>query len=85
MLLQGASVEMLAPVAQFVAQQQTSPPDFDPLSNEQRFVVSRAVMGVIRAAVLEEQPFFKRQSFEDELVRLVLAYAIATQSGAAPG
>jgi hypothetical protein len=31
-------------------------------------------MGAIRAAVIEEQPFFKTRAFEDELVRLVLSY-----------
>ena len=38
------------------------------------FVLSRALIGVLRAAVLEEQPFFNSRPFEDELVRLVLAY-----------
>ena len=40
----------------------------------QMFVMSRAVIGVLRAAVLEEQPFFKSRPYEGELVRLVLAY-----------
>lgn len=31
-------------------------------------------MGAIRAAVLEEQPFLKSRAFEDEVVRLVMAY-----------
>ena len=31
-------------------------------------------MGAIRAAVLEEQPFLRDPAFEDELVRLVMAY-----------
>jgi hypothetical protein len=44
------------------------------------FVLSRAVMGVIRAAVVEEQPFFKSRSFEDEMVRLVLAYVAAVSA-----
>jgi len=47
------------------------------LTREQVFVLSRALMGAIRAAVLEEQPFFKSAAFEDELVRLVLAYLAA--------
>ena len=34
-------------------------------------------MGAIRAAVLEERPFLKSRVFEDELVRLVLAYLSA--------
>jgi hypothetical protein len=41
------------------------------------FVLSRAVIGVIRAAVVEEQPFFKSRSFEDEVVRLVVTYVTA--------
>ena len=35
-----------------------------------------------RAAVLEEQPFFKSRPYEDELVRLVLAYLQATTAEA---
>ena len=49
------------------------------------FVLSRAMIGVMRAAVLEEQPFFKSRAFEDELVRLVLAYlGSITKEAAAP-
>ena len=44
------------------------------LTREQTFVLSRALIGAIRAAVLEEQPFLKSRTFEDELVRLVLSY-----------
>jgi len=44
------------------------------LSEEQTFVLSRGLLGAIRSAVLEEQRFLKSRSFEDELVRLVLAY-----------
>ena len=71
-LAQGLSVETMGPVAAFIAQQ---PPTMrTALTREQVFVLSRAVMGTIRAAVLEEQPFFKSRTFEDELVRLVLSY-----------
>jgi AcrR family transcriptional regulator len=45
-----------------------------PMPREQLFVATRAVMGAIRAAVLEEQPFFTSRAFEDELVRLVMSY-----------
>lgn len=38
------------------------------------FVVSRAITGVVRSAVLEESPLLETQEFEDELVRLVLRY-----------
>ena len=72
-LAHGAPVEMLAPIAAFLAQHETGPV-LVRLAPEQRFVLSRALMGAVRAAVLEEQPFFKSRAFEDELVRLVLAY-----------
>jgi AcrR family transcriptional regulator len=74
-LLQGNAIELVAPIAAFMAATPTGAPQrFARLSPEQRFVLSRAVMGAIRAGVLEEQPFFKSRSFEDELVRLVMAY-----------
>jgi len=74
-LLQGNANELVAPIAAFMAATPAGAPQrFARLSPEQRFVLSRAVMGAIRAAVLEEQPFFKSRSFEDELVRLVMAY-----------
>jgi len=47
------------------------------LNREQIFVLSRALMGVVRAAVREEQPFLRSSVFEDEMVRLVLAYCAA--------
>lgn len=73
-LLQGNAMEMLAPMTAFMTAQTGSPHGFARLGPEQRFVLSRALIGAIRAAVLEEQPFFKSRSFEDELVRLVMAY-----------
>lgn len=71
-LAQGLRIETMAPVAAFIARQPQMMTVT--LTREQVFVLSRAVMGTIRAAVLEEQPFFKGRAFEDELVRLVLAY-----------
>jgi hypothetical protein len=51
----------------------------------QLFVMSRAMIGVVRAAVMEEQPFFKSRAFEDEVVQLVLAYlGSITKEAAAP-
>ncbi len=38
------------------------------------FVVSRALTGVVRSAVLEESPLLETPEFEDELVRLVMRY-----------
>ncbi len=89
-LSQGDGGEMMSPVAAFIRHAGENigrgPQSvFATLSPEQIFVVSRALMGTIRAAVLEEQPFFKARSFEDEMVRLVLAYLrAASGSGYQP-
>ncbi|WP_184720623.1 TetR/AcrR family transcriptional regulator [Caulobacter sp.] len=45
-----------------------------PLTRVQAFVLSRAVHGAMRAAVLEGADFLQSQDFEDELVRLGRAY-----------
>ena len=77
-LAQGMTVEMIAPIAAFIGQTGAEPHrGLARLSPEQVFVLSRALMGAIRAAVLEEQPFLRSQAFEDELVRLVLSYLAA--------
>jgi len=77
-LAQGITIETLAPIAAFIARTDVHRPhDLARLSREQLFVLSRALMGTIRAAVLEEQPFFRSLAFEDELVRLVLSYLAA--------
>lgn len=74
-LAQGMAIEMVAPVAAFIADAGSTPQrGIARLTREQQFVVSRALMGAIRAAVLEDAPFFKSRAFEDELVRLVLSY-----------
>jgi hypothetical protein len=49
-------------------------PVFARLDDVQIFVLSRALMGAVRAAVLEEQPLLRSRGFEDEVVRLVMAY-----------
>jgi AcrR family transcriptional regulator len=80
-LAQGTTIEMLAPIAAFIAQtEHYRPREMARLSPEQLFVVSRSLMGTIRAAVLEEQPFFKSRAFEDELVRLVISYLAAASA-----
>lgn len=82
-LAQGLAVELMGPVAAFMASHpQAAMPN---LSREQVFVLSRSILGTIRAAVMEEQPFLRGAAFEDELVRLVLAYleAITGTSAAA--
>jgi AcrR family transcriptional regulator len=48
--------------------------DGRPLSRVTAFVLSRAVQGAMRAAVLEGADFLLSQEFEDELVRLGRAY-----------
>lgn len=74
-LAQGSGVEVMAPVATFIAAQpRLLLPAF---TDVQLFVLSRALLGTIRAAVLEEQPFFRSRAFEDELVRLIAGYVRA--------
>jgi AcrR family transcriptional regulator len=78
-LAQGIGIELMAPVASFIATAGaavgSSPGSMLPaLSQEQLFILSRSALGAIRAAVLEEQPFLQSRSFEDELVRMVVAY-----------
>lgn len=48
-----------------------------PLDRIQLFVLSRALLGVMRAAVLEDTDFLLSQQFEDELVLLSRTYASA--------
>jgi AcrR family transcriptional regulator len=79
-LAQGASFEMMQPITAFLAQSEGDDRALVRLTREQTFVLSRALMGVIRAAVIEEQPFLKSRSFEDEVVRLVLAYAATVRT-----
>ncbi len=80
-LAEGMTVEMLAPIASFIAQSGAEPHrGLARLGPEQVFVLSRALMGAIRAAVLEEQPFFRSPAFENELVRLVLSYLRAVNA-----
>jgi hypothetical protein len=45
-----------------------------PLTPVQAFVVTRAVHGAMRAAVMEGADFLQSREFEDELVRLGRAY-----------
>jgi AcrR family transcriptional regulator len=79
-LAQGASFEMMQPITAFLAQSEGDDRALVRLTREQTFVLSRALMGVIRAAVIEEQPFLKSRSFEDEVVRLVLAYVATVRT-----
>ena len=45
-----------------------------PMTPVAAFVVTRALMGAIRAAVMENSPHLETQEFEDELVRLCLLF-----------
>lgn len=86
-LAQGRGMEMMAPLATFIAQASEQvgrgpKPLLTTLSPEQVFVLSRAMMGTIRAAVLEEQPFLRSRAFEDEVVRLVTSYLEAVARSA---
>jgi AcrR family transcriptional regulator len=87
-LAQGVAMELMTPIAGFIAELgarvgSTPYAVFARLEHEQLFVLTRAVLGAIRAAVLEEQPFLKSRSFEDEIVRLVMAYLrdVAARAG----
>ena len=44
------------------------------LSDSEAFVLTRAVLGVLRAAVLENSPLLKTQAFEEAIVRLILGF-----------
>ena len=87
-LAQGIGIEVMGPVAAFIAEAggevgHGKLPILSTLSREQVFVLSRAMMGTIRAAVLEEQPFLKDRRFEDEVVRLIVAYLRTIRDAAA--
>jgi AcrR family transcriptional regulator len=71
-LAQGTGIEMMAPVAAFMARHSRTV--LPALTNEQLFVLTRALLGTIRAAVIEEQPFLRGRAFEDEVVRLIATY-----------
>lgn len=47
---------------------------FPPLTPTMTFVLTRAVQGAVRAAVLEENDILETREFEDELVLLVMGY-----------
>jgi AcrR family transcriptional regulator len=80
-LAQGLGIEMMAPVAAFLALDGSAlGRDAPRLTQEQVFVLSRAILGTVRAAVLEERPFLRSRLFEDEVVRLVLAYVGAVSA-----
>ncbi|MFO1158547.1 MAG: TetR/AcrR family transcriptional regulator [Reyranellaceae bacterium] len=86
-LAQGLAIEIVAPINAFIANiratiGQDAEAKLPALQQEQVFVLSRALLGAIRAAVMEEQPFLRSRTFEDELVRLVMAYLDSIARGA---
>ncbi len=90
-LSQDGGISLMAPVAAFIARAGETVgrgPNslLGPLTREQVFVVSRSLMGVVRAAVLEEQPFLASRGFEDEIVRMIVAYlgAVSAAAGRKP-
>ena len=64
--------ELAAPVEDIVAA--IAAEGGDQVSPLQMFVASRALMGAVRAAVLEDQPFLKSPAFEDALLALTRNY-----------
>ena len=48
-----------------------------PLSPAAAFVLTRAIIGTIRAAVLEDSPLLETPEFEDKLVRLASGFLLA--------
>lgn len=86
----GVGPELMLPVLEFAGRLGSGGAAGTPLptlTREAVFVLTRATMSTIRSAVLEDQPFLASRAFEDELVRLNLAYLAALGidlSGARP-
>ena len=66
---EGGGAALQAPIAAFIAAHALAS-----LSEQQTFVLSRSLLGAIRAAVLEEKAFLRDPAFENELVRLATSY-----------
>jgi AcrR family transcriptional regulator len=60
-------------------------PRIRPLDQVARFVATRAVMGVVRAAVIEGTIDVNDPRLEDELIRLLLTYARSDDAGGGEG
>jgi AcrR family transcriptional regulator len=69
---EGGGAALQAPIANFITAHAR-----EGLSEQQTFVLSRALLGAVRSAVLEEKSFLRDASFENELVRLMMAYLSA--------
>jgi AcrR family transcriptional regulator len=72
---QEASLHSLREASERIAMhlQRLQHPDLREPTPAQLFVLTRALMGSVRAAVLEDSPLLDSSSFEDELVRLCWA------------
>jgi hypothetical protein len=57
-------------------------PDFK-LSRIDGYILSRAVIGIVRAAVIEDAPFLYKPEFAHSLVRLLRSYRAAALKPAA--
>jgi AcrR family transcriptional regulator len=67
---QGAIVELIVETA--ARQEDRAAHGLRPLTPALAFVLTRAVQGAIRSAVLEESPLLETPEFEDELVRMAM-------------
>lgn len=74
--LGGESAAALLQVTQLIETRRARlfPKHARPLSEPMLFVISRAVIGAIRSAIIEDSSFLERHEFEDELVYLVRAF-----------
>ena len=83
-LAQGLGIEMMGPIAAFIAAAGTpaghGPGPLIAAFSPEQVLLSRALMATIRHAVMEEQPFLRSRAFEDEVVRLVVAYLAAIRA-----
>jgi AcrR family transcriptional regulator len=82
LLAQGFGDELAKPVQEITQMlaartERILPRRTAPISPVTLFVLTRAVIGVIRAAAHEESPFLGTTEFEDELVRLVEGFLAA--------
>ena len=71
----GAQKELAKVADEIVAElARLAPPRARPLGPAASFVLTRSLLGAIRAAVLEESPLLRDPAFEDDLVRLVCGF-----------
>jgi AcrR family transcriptional regulator len=74
LIANGLAAELARPVdlvMQNILTQQSEQPTARPIKPVTAYVLTRAVIGTLRAALMEESPFLGTLEFEDELVKLV--------------